>query len=87
MTTTYIADGLTYKLGVHNKMYRWSGFDWISSSKTLAEVKERAERQSRSMVNVNNATYQAKLKKARKQRLLCAKMLSIGKPSMKPKGT
>ena len=53
---TYLADGLTYKLGVHDKMYRQDGDKRIRSSKTLEEVIIRAERHARTNINTSDST-------------------------------
>lgn len=35
----YICDGSYYKIGVHGKVFRHNGLEWVLSNKTASEVK------------------------------------------------
>ena len=37
--------GLLYKIGVHGKVFRWSGIEWILSTKTPQQLEVEASRQ------------------------------------------
>lgn len=53
----YYADGLHYKIGAHGRVYYWSGSEWMSSTRSLAEIKKAKavlSEEDRQRVNIRN---------------------------------
>ena len=56
-----------YKVGVHNKLFRWSEDRWLKSERTIEEVKEEAEDEERRALARIKANKNNWIKKANKK--------------------
>lgn len=43
----YEVDGSLYKIGVHGKVFRWDGVEWVLSSKTVKQLQRAIRRDAK----------------------------------------